>query len=64
MKLPDEIAKVEDKISKLHEQIGDVSFYQQATELTDKTLFRLKELENKLDEMFTRWGYLEDKAKG
>lgn len=64
MKLPDEIAKIESKIASLHDAIGQPDFYSQAAQDTEATLKQLKDLETKLEELFTRWGYLEDKAKG
>lgn len=64
MKLPDEIAKIESKIASLHDAIGQPDFYSQTAKDTEATLKQLKDLETKLEEVFTRWGYLEDKAKG
>jgi ATP-binding cassette subfamily F protein uup len=60
-KLPDEIAKLEKKISDIHAVMADVNFYQQPSLKRDETVKLLQSLEQKLSELFERWEHLESK---
>jgi ATP-binding cassette subfamily F protein uup len=59
LKLPDEISKLEAKISNLHLQIAEPDFYQQEESIRSKILIQLAELEEKLSGYYSRWEYLE-----
>jgi ATP-binding cassette subfamily F protein uup len=59
LKLPDEIAKLENKIENLHHLMSLSDFYQQDLDVQENKLQDLKALESKLEALFLRWEYLE-----
>jgi ABC transport system ATP-binding/permease protein len=59
LKIPDEIAKVEAKIERIHQEMGEPEFYQQASKTIEKVQTNLQELERKLDYLYQRWSELE-----
>jgi ATP-binding cassette subfamily F protein uup len=61
LKLPDEIAKIENKINELHHEMGDVNFYQQTPEKIALTQSKLENFEEKLQTLYERWEQLEQK---
>ena len=58
-KLPDEISKIEKKISDIHTLMADVNFYQQSKSEQDDIVNLLHMLEQKLNDLFERWEELE-----
>lgn len=61
LKLPDDIAKIENKIQKLHEEMSQLDFYERSTAQQEQTINALKDQENKLEQLFVRWEQLENK---
>ena len=59
LKLPDEIAKLENKIENLYHLMSLSDFYQQDLDVQENKLQDLKALESKLEALFLRWEYLE-----
>ena len=61
LKLPDEIAKIEAQISKLHHEMGDAGFYLQNAQTIAAVQSNLNALEEKLMQYYARWEELEQK---
>lgn len=59
LKIPDEIAKIEQKIQRIHAEMGEAQFYQQSANAIEKVQTNLQELENKLNGLYQRWSELE-----
>lgn len=62
-KLPNQIAKLENKVELIQKEINQKSFYSQPHELAQKTLKTLEELQVELDAVITRWTELEEKSE-
>jgi len=60
-KIPDEISRIEQKISDMHDKMAEPDFYQQSEEMTSKTLQQLQDFEKHLVILYERWETLENK---
>jgi len=58
--LPEKIDTVEKNIATLQTEIAQPGFYQQTAEQSGKTLARLAQLQQELDELLERWAELEE----
>lgn len=63
-KLPKQIELIEERISNLHKDMADLSFYQQNPDIIAKVNLDLKMLEESLSELYERWEALELKKRG
>lgn len=63
-KLPDEIAKLEEKIANIHHQMSQTDFYQSSSTQSENALAQLKQFEDKLESLYARWEILEAKGEG
>lgn len=61
LKLPDDIAKIEKKIAKWHEEMGNPDFYQQKAEHIAEVQKKLEADEKRLEQLYQRWEVLEEK---
>lgn len=61
LKMPDEIAKLEKRIQLLHEEMGDPLFYQKTAKHIGEVQQKLKADEERLEQLFERWEFLEQK---
>ena len=59
LKIPDEIAKIEAKIQRIHHQMGEPQFYQQTAADIANVQRNLETLEHKLNDLYGRWSDLE-----
>ena len=58
-KLPQLIEDLESKIGEIHQVIADPEFYQQSSEIIAAEQNKLKEMQQQLDQCYTRWEELE-----
>ncbi|OXU14600.1 ABC transporter ATP-binding protein uup [Sedimentisphaera salicampi] len=63
-KLPEEIETLEDNLSSIHKDLADPDFYKKNPEQIAKTNAQLKDVENQLNEKYTRWETLEQIKEG
>ncbi|SUU34844.1 ABC transporter ATPase [Actinobacillus seminis] len=62
--LPNLLEELEEKITALQREIGDVNFFQQSHDYTSAKLQLLADTEQTLEEAFLRWESLENKKNG
>jgi len=61
--LPAQISKLETELATLHQEMNKPDFYSNKT-TAEKTLAESQELQSRLDEAYSRWETLEQKAEG
>jgi len=62
-KLPKQIETLETEQAELHEKMSDPQFYQQPLRDQEPVLAKLKDVEQQLEQLFTRWETLESRQQ-
>ena len=58
--MPQNIDNTEKQINELQQKVSEPDFFKQSKEVTDQSLRELSQLQEVLDQLYTRWDELEE----